>query len=146
MPGDVYSNVVRGLADPVAGSLYVLATIVFGLHLHHGTASLVRSLGHAGLFERGIRCAALAFTALVTLGFLAPMRRRAGGLAPRLSGQRRKQVPPLHSKGRTSPSRLRQSSSVVHSTVAQGPTKVWRAARSMQAAQLRRVEIIVSKS
>lgn len=72
VPGDVYSNVVRGLADPVAGALYVLATIVFGVHLHHGTASLVRSLGHAGLFEGGIRRATLAFTALVTLGFLAP--------------------------------------------------------------------------
>ncbi len=70
--GDVYSNVVRGLSDPVVGTLYVLATIVFGLHLHHGTASLFRSLGHAGLFERGIRRLTLAFTTVVTIGFLSP--------------------------------------------------------------------------
>lgn len=68
----VYANVVTGLADPVVGTLYILATIVFGLHLHHGTASMFRSLGHARLFERGVRRATLAFTLIVTVGFLSP--------------------------------------------------------------------------
>lgn len=79
---DVYSNVVRGLGDPVAGSLYVVATLVFGLHLHHGTTSLLRSLGHARLFERAVRRLSLAFTVLLTLGFLAPCLAAMAGLLP----------------------------------------------------------------
>lgn len=72
VPGDIHHNLVTGLSDPLAASIYVAATIVFGLHLHHGTVSLFRSLGHARLFEIGIRRAAGAFTVVVTLGFLAP--------------------------------------------------------------------------
>jgi succinate dehydrogenase / fumarate reductase cytochrome b subunit len=72
VPGDVYHNVVVGMRDPVAAVLYIAATLVFGLHLHHGTASLFRSLGHARLFETSIRRASRSFTVLVTLGFLAP--------------------------------------------------------------------------
>ena len=72
VPGDIHHNLVTGLSDPLAASIYVAATIVFGLHLHHGTVSLFRSLGHARLFETGIRRAARAFTVVVTLGFLAP--------------------------------------------------------------------------
>jgi len=72
VPGDIHHNLVTGLSDPLAASIYVAATLVFGLHLHHGTVSLFRSLGHARLFEIGIRRAARAFTVVVTLGFLAP--------------------------------------------------------------------------
>lgn len=72
VPGDVHHNLVMGLSDPWVGTLYVLATIVFGLHLHHGTASLFRSLGHEKLFEAGLRRASRAFATVVTLGFLAP--------------------------------------------------------------------------
>jgi succinate dehydrogenase / fumarate reductase cytochrome b subunit len=72
VPGDVHHNLVSGLSHPLVGGLYVLATLVFGLHLHHGTWSLFRSLGHDGPFETGVRRASAAFTALVTAGFLAP--------------------------------------------------------------------------
>lgn len=72
IPGDVHHNLVTGLADPLAAAIYIPATIVFGLHLHHGTASLFRSLGHARLFEVGLRRATRAFSVVVTLGFLAP--------------------------------------------------------------------------
>lgn len=71
-PGHVYHNVVAGLADPFAGSLYLVATLLLGLHLHHGTASLFRSLGHARLFAGGIRRGSLAFTVVVTAGLAAP--------------------------------------------------------------------------
>lgn len=70
--GDIHHNLVTGLSDPLAGTIYIAATLVFGLHLHHGTASLLRSLGHARLFERGLRRASLAFTVVVTAGFSAP--------------------------------------------------------------------------
>lgn len=72
VPGDVHHNLVAGLSDPLAAAIYIAAAVVFGLHLHHGTTSLFRSLGHARLFETGIRRAARAFTVVVTLGFLAP--------------------------------------------------------------------------
>lgn len=72
VPGDIHHNLVTGLADPLAASIYIAAALVFGLHLHHGTVSLFRSLGHARLFETGIRRAARLFTVVVTLGFLAP--------------------------------------------------------------------------
>src|SRR5690606_9298960 len=72
VPGDVHHNLVTGLSDPIAGALYVAATLVFALHLHHGTASLFRTLGHERLFARGVRRACLGLTAIVTVGFLAP--------------------------------------------------------------------------
>jgi len=70
--GDVHHNLVAGLADPLAGGFYIAATIVFGLHLHHGTWSLFRTLGHEGRFETGVRRGTSAFSAVVTVGFLAP--------------------------------------------------------------------------
>ncbi|HJL14708.1 MAG TPA: hypothetical protein RMH99_03575 [Sandaracinaceae bacterium LLY-WYZ-13_1] len=72
VPGDVHHNLVAGLADPVVGALYALAAIVLGLHLHHGTWSLARTLGHDGRFEVGVRRLSAGFTAVVTIGFLAP--------------------------------------------------------------------------
>ena len=72
VPGDIHHNVVAGLSDPIAGALYVAATLVFALHLHHGTASLFRTLGHERVFAKGVRRACLGFTTIVTIGFLAP--------------------------------------------------------------------------
>lgn len=73
VPGDVYHNTVTGLADPLAGAVYVLATLVFGLHLYHGTWSLFSSLGQRGLFDCGVRRVTAVFTGVVTVGFLAPV-------------------------------------------------------------------------
>jgi succinate dehydrogenase / fumarate reductase, cytochrome b subunit len=70
--GRVHHNLVAGLSHPLVAAVYAAATLVFGLHLHHGSASLFRSLGHARLFERGVRGASLTFSVVVTLGFLAP--------------------------------------------------------------------------
>lgn len=78
--GDVHHNVVAGLADPLAGTLYALSTLAFGLHLHHGTWSLFRSLGHAEPFGRGLRLATAGLAALLTVGFLAPVVAAGFGL------------------------------------------------------------------
>lgn len=80
VPGDVHHNLVTGLTDPLAASIYIAATLAFALHLHHGTVSLFRSLGHARLFEKGVRRLALAFTLLVSAGFLAPCVAAFAGL------------------------------------------------------------------
>lgn len=69
--GDVHHNLVTGLGDPVAGALYVLATIVFGLHLHHGTWSVFVTLGLDRAGARWRRVTA-GFATIVTVGFLAP--------------------------------------------------------------------------
>ncbi len=78
--GDVHHNLVAGLSDPVAGAVYVLATLAFGLHLHHGTWSLFRSLGGEGPVERSVRRATAGFAAVVTIGFLAPCVAALGGV------------------------------------------------------------------
>lgn len=70
--GDVHHNLVAGLRDPLVGGLYLLATLVFGLHLHHGTWSLFRSLGYDGAFQVGLRRATAVFTAVIVAGFSAP--------------------------------------------------------------------------
>jgi len=43
--GDVYHNLVTGLGPPLAGTIYVAAMVVLGLHLYHGTWSLLQTLG-----------------------------------------------------------------------------------------------------
>lgn len=70
VPGDVHHNLVVGLADPLAGGIYVLAALVFGLHLQHGTWSMFRTLG----FERlpGLRRATAVVSVILTVGYLAP--------------------------------------------------------------------------
>lgn len=45
--GDVYHNLVRGMAHPAVAALYVLGAGLFGLHLSHGALSALRSLGVA---------------------------------------------------------------------------------------------------
>lgn len=43
--GSIYQNLVIGLGQPLVGAFYVLAMVVLGLHLYHGTWSLFQSLG-----------------------------------------------------------------------------------------------------
>lgn len=78
--GDVHHNVVAGLADPLAGTLYALSTLAFGLHIHHGTWSLFRSLGHTEPFARGVRRATAGLAGALTVGFLAPVFAAGFGL------------------------------------------------------------------
>jgi len=43
--GDVYHNLVTGLAVPWVGAFYVVAMLALGLHLYHGAWSAFRTLG-----------------------------------------------------------------------------------------------------
>ena len=44
-PGDVYANVVGGFQNPLVSAFYIVAMIVLGLHLYHGTWSVFQTLG-----------------------------------------------------------------------------------------------------
>ncbi|MBX2797736.1 MAG: succinate dehydrogenase cytochrome b subunit [Myxococcales bacterium] len=50
--GDVYGNVVRGFQVPWVSGLYVAAMAALGLHLYHGLASALQTLGIAFATER----------------------------------------------------------------------------------------------
>ena len=43
--GKVYANVVHGFSNPAIAGFYILAQVCLGLHLFHGTWSLMQTLG-----------------------------------------------------------------------------------------------------
>lgn len=43
--GEVYANVVNGFSNPAISGFYILAQACLGLHLYHGTWSLMQTLG-----------------------------------------------------------------------------------------------------
>lgn len=45
--GDVYHNLVTGLAPPLVAVLYIVAMVAVGLHTYHGAWSSLRSVGAA---------------------------------------------------------------------------------------------------
>jgi succinate dehydrogenase / fumarate reductase cytochrome b subunit len=67
---NVYGNVVGGFLVPWVAALYVVAMIVVGLHLYHGTWSAFRSLGVAPASPRPLaRPVVTAVAVVVWLGF-----------------------------------------------------------------------------
>jgi succinate dehydrogenase / fumarate reductase cytochrome b subunit len=70
--GDVYGNVIRSFQRPGITVVYLVATVALYFHLHHGAASLVRTLGvshprRRALLEWGGRFLGL----LICVGFAA---------------------------------------------------------------------------
>jgi succinate dehydrogenase / fumarate reductase cytochrome b subunit len=43
--GDVYHNFITGFQDPLASAVYILAMLSLGLHLYHGSWSMLQTLG-----------------------------------------------------------------------------------------------------
>src|SRR5215207_3874165 len=78
--GDDYANVVRLFAVTVLHAVYAAALVALGLHMYHGTWSMLRTLG-VPLPARGPSRASLttAFTLFVTLGFVAILLAVAAG-------------------------------------------------------------------
>lgn len=70
--GDVHHNVVAGLSDPVAATLYLGAAMALGFHLHHGAWSVFRTLGYDGRFEATLQRATRTYAGLLTLAYVAP--------------------------------------------------------------------------
>ena len=78
--GDDYANVIHLFRQTTLYAVYGVALVALGLHLYHGTWSMLRTLG-VPLPARGPRRAGLttAFTLLVTVGFVAILLAVAAG-------------------------------------------------------------------
>jgi succinate dehydrogenase / fumarate reductase cytochrome b subunit len=76
VPGDVYNNLVSAMRDPVHALANVGIASVVALHLAHGLASALRTLGWAaaGARERRVVIGLRVWAAVVTLGFAVPPR------------------------------------------------------------------------
>ncbi len=69
---DVYSMVVYGFQNPYVASAYILAMLLLGMHLRHGTASLWQSVGlHRTSWKRVVRHGSLAVTIVIMGGFIS---------------------------------------------------------------------------
>lgn len=79
--GDDYANVIRLFRRTVEYPLYAAALVALGLHMYHGTWSMLRTLG-VPLPARGMRRAGLttAYTLFVIIGFAAILLAVAAGL------------------------------------------------------------------
>lgn len=73
VPGDVHHNLVAGLASPWVALSYVVATLLFALHLEHGVTSLLQTLGAPTFLRRGLTPFLRGFVVIVTVGFLLPV-------------------------------------------------------------------------
>ena len=80
--GDVYHNLVTGLASPLVAVLYIIAMAAVGLHLYHGAWSSLRSLGAAQARPNPLhRPIARVIAVVVWLGFtIIPVAVLAGWL------------------------------------------------------------------
>jgi succinate dehydrogenase / fumarate reductase cytochrome b subunit len=84
VPGDVYGNLVVGLGQWPVAVAYMVANVALGVHLYHGLWSFFQSLGlEHPAYRRARRPFAVAFSVLVTVGFLlVPVGVLAGWLEP----------------------------------------------------------------
>jgi len=64
----LYANVVHGFRNPFISGFYVFANLLLGIHLFHGSHSLLQSLGaRSPRFDVRIRNTAIAFAVIVSL-------------------------------------------------------------------------------
>jgi len=66
-----YDRLVASFQNPFITAFYVLALILLGMHLRHGVWSATQTLGQSNKRrERTVNAFAIAFSTLLTLGFL----------------------------------------------------------------------------
>ncbi len=69
---DVYRNVVLAFSVPWIAGVYVAAMLMLGLHLYHGTWSMLQTLGAGRAKQPALRrTVAPAFAILVTAGYVS---------------------------------------------------------------------------
>jgi succinate dehydrogenase / fumarate reductase, cytochrome b subunit len=72
IPGDVYHNVIIGFQLVWVSVIYILATIILGLHLFHGAWSMFQTLGlNHPRYNRLRNVVSVGFAALVVIGNLS---------------------------------------------------------------------------
>jgi succinate dehydrogenase / fumarate reductase, cytochrome b subunit len=72
IPGDVYHNVITGFQVVPIAILYILATLVLGLHLFHGAWSMLQTLGlNHPRYNRVRNVVCIGLAALVVIGNLS---------------------------------------------------------------------------
>lgn len=72
IPHSPYHNLVTGMRDPLAASIYVIGMIAVGLHLYHGLWSFFQTMGMNNRTYNRLRRPFAAITAaVITLGFLS---------------------------------------------------------------------------
>lgn len=70
--GDVYHNLESAFSVGWVAALYVIVTLLLGMHLYHGLWSMFQSMGwNHPRFNRWRRAFAIAFAVLITVGFIA---------------------------------------------------------------------------
>lgn len=68
----LYANVIHGFRDPFVSGFYVFANLLLGIHLFHGSHSLLQSIGaRSPRFDVRIRNGAIAFATIVSLANVA---------------------------------------------------------------------------
>jgi succinate dehydrogenase / fumarate reductase cytochrome b subunit len=71
--GAVYANFVATFNRPAVTALYVIASLLLGIHLYHGAWSMFQSLGiNHPRFNRARRGFAIVVAAIISIGFIAP--------------------------------------------------------------------------
>ncbi len=65
--GDVYRNFVTGFSQPAVSAFYILGMLALGLHLYHGTWSLLHTLGLAHPRWNAMRHSLATFVAAVVV-------------------------------------------------------------------------------
>jgi succinate dehydrogenase / fumarate reductase cytochrome b subunit len=69
---DVYHNVVSSFRVPWCAGLYLAANVVLGLHLYHGSWSMLQTLGLSHpRYDDAVRSGITAIALTTTLGFLS---------------------------------------------------------------------------
>lgn len=71
--GEVYANFVATFERPLVTLLYVVASVLLGVHLYHGAWSMFQSLGvNHPRFNTLRRYVAMGIAGLITVGFIVP--------------------------------------------------------------------------
>ena len=71
--GAVYANFIATFSRPLVTALYVLASVLLGIHLYHGAWSMFQSLGiNHPRFNAARRGVATVIAGTITIGFIAP--------------------------------------------------------------------------
>ena len=71
-PGDAYHNLVTGFQSIPVSLFYILAMIVVGFHLYHGTWSMFQTLGFNNqTYAKPLRILGLVLALIITVGFIS---------------------------------------------------------------------------